>query len=400
MKKKLLFILPSLESGGAEKGLITLLSLLDYSRYEAELFLFRREGFFLNTVPDEVAVTDAGEDYRVFDGSLFKATRRFLFEGKLSLALTRWRYAFALRRKEGLKKRKLLWDLLQRVLPAQEQTYDVAVGYLEGNTTYYCAYCVNAHKKMAVLHSDYEKLAPNPAFDLRAYERMDTVITVSDACKEVLLKAIPALASKTTVIENIVRKDAIERMAKEPYTFDADADETVVLTIARLSAEKGVDLALETCEALLREGIRVKWFMIGDGPDKAVLPARIRERGLENAFVLLGRTHNPYKYLAHCDVYVQPSRYEGKSIALEEAKLLAKPIVATAFSTVRDQLEDGVTGLITDADPVALAACVRRLITDAQLRHRLTEHLAAVSSGNENEVEKFFALLDTSATQP
>ncbi len=113
-----------------------------------------------------------------------------------------------------------------------------------------------------------------------------------------------------------------------------------MLTIARLSAEKGVDLALETCEALLREGIRVKWFMIGDGPDKAVLTARIRERGLENAFVLLGRTHNPYKYLAHCDVYVQPSRYEGKSIALEEAKLLAKPIVATAFSTVRDQLED------------------------------------------------------------
>lgn len=399
MKKKLLFILPSLESGGAEKGLITLLSLLDYSRYDAELFLFRREGFFLETVPDEVTVTDAGKEYRVFDGSLIQATRHFLSEGKLSLALARWRYAFALRRKESFKKRKTLWTLLQRVLPAPVQGYDVAVGYLEGNATYYCAYCVKASKKLAVLHSDYEKLGLNAAFDLRAYERTDTVITVSEACKEVLLKAMPALAPKTTVIENIVCKHAIERMAKEPYAFDADADEAVVLTIARLSSEKGVDLALDACAVLLREGVRLKWFVIGDGPDREMLTTKIRERGMETAFIFIGRTHNPYKYLARCDVYVQPSRYEGKSIALEEAKLLAKPLVATAFSTVRDQIEDGVTGLIADTEPVALAACVRRLITDAPLRRRLSERLVAVSSGNEKEIEKFTALLDTSATK-
>jgi len=118
----------------------------------------------------------------------------------------------------------------------------------------------------------------------------------------------------------------------------------------------------------------------------------IREKGLERSFVLLGAKANPYPYIARCDIYVQPSRYEGKSIAIEEAKALAKPIVATSFSTVASQLTDGFDGLIAGKSARSLAEAVERLLSDRELYRRIQNNLGSYE-GQTAGIEEFYALL-------
>jgi len=138
----------------------------------------------------------------------------------------------------------------------------------------------------------------------------------------------------------------------------------------------------------------LRWHIVGDGPLRNELEGLAKNAGIERDFLFLGRQTNPYKYMAQCDIYVQPSRYEGKSIAVDEAKILAKPIVCAEFSTVRDQIEDGVTGLIAGMDAASLADKIKRLADNPGLREKLNANLREKAAGNENEIEKFYALLN------
>ena len=160
--------------------------------------------------------------------------------------------------------------------------------------------------------------------------------------------------------------------------------------MGRLDRQKGLDIAIEAC-ARLADSVDFRWYVLGDGPQRGELEALIASRGLRDRFFLLGTTLNPYPYLARCDVYAQPSRFEGKSIALEEAKCLARPILTTAFSTVRDQIEDGVTGSIAQIDADDVAEKLRALLLEPALRQKLTDNLRGYP-GNEREMEKWTAL--------
>ena len=164
-----------------------------------------------------------------------------------------------------------------------------------------------------------------------------------------------------------------------------------LITLGRLEPQKGYDIALEAC-ALLRDRFDFRWYVLGEGPQKAELEEKIRALGLQDRFVLLGTRLNPYPYLADCDIYVQPSRFEGKSIALEEAKAFRKPIVTTAFTTVADQITDGVTGSVASIDAASIAEKLAELLSGALLREKYTDNLQSYA-GNAGEIEKFYALL-------
>jgi glycosyltransferase involved in cell wall biosynthesis len=395
LKKSLLFIIPSLAVGGAERSLVTLLSLLDYDEYNVDLMLFRRDGLFLKQVPSQVNIIDAGKDYSIFDGDFKRCISYCIKHTKLNLAISRVSYLLALKKSESKRKCALVWKYLSCSLPQLKTEYDVSIGYLEGNSIYYCIDKTHAKKKIGYIHSDYKKLEKNTEFDRDYFNILDFVVTVSPVCEESIIKEIPSLQGKTVVIENIVSNTAIKRLAISSPVFDCAPDCIKLLTVGRISKEKGIDLALSACEILVREGYHICWYVIGSGEQESNLEKMIKVKGLEKHFVLTGQKENPYQYMGQCDIYVQPSRYEGKSIAIDEIKVFEKPIVATNFTTVRDQIEDGITGLIAEIDAASIMDKIKQLIDSPEMRRTLSNHLKERAAGNECELNKFNDLINS-----
>ena len=392
MKKSLLFVLPSLKSGGAEKSLVTLLRLIDYKKYDVDLLLFRKEGLFLPLIPSEVNVMDAGEDYRMFDGSGGEAISYFIKNGKYPIALCRFLYAKAQRLPQE-KCAKKVWKYLSSVMPLLPKQYDAAIGYLEGTSTYYIADFVLAKKYISFLHTDYERIAFQKSIDEKYYKKMDTLVGVSDKCSKKAEEHFSFLSGKTVTLHNIISPSLINEMAKEECELPNKGNSIAILTVGRISPPKGIDTAVSACACLRDRGYDIKWYHIGIGELQTEIEKQIKDLSVESRFILLGEQSNPYKYMAACDIYVQPSRFEGKSIAIDEAKALAKPIVVTNFDTVFDQIENEVNGIITEKNPDSVADGVERLINDTTLREKLCENLKNEKVGNEEEIEKFYELL-------
>ncbi len=394
MKKNLLFIMPSLHSGGAEKSLVTLLSLLDRGRYNVDLLLFRNEGLFLGQVPDYVNVIEAKEDYRYFDGSLSAAMKHFLLRGAFHKAVKRLLYSAALYGRDEKRKNRLAWRYLSGCLPRLPRVYDASIGFLEGTAIYFCIDKTNAARHIGWLHTDYDRISEQKGMDEPYFRRLDELVGVSAKCCEKAEAAFPFLKGKTVVIENIISREIIESMAEGENVYDKTNGETVILTIGRLSPPKGIDLAVLTCAELKKRGRRIKWYHIGKGELYDEIKALAVNSGVENDFIFLGERGNPYPYIKQCDIYVQPSRFEGKSIAVDEVKCLSKPLVVTNFSTVVDQITDGVNGLIAEMTPESVADKVCALIDDPALAKKLSGNLKRENVGNENEIEKLYRLIE------
>ena len=393
MKKKILFVIPSLRSGGAEKSLITLLSLLDYDNYDVDLLTFRRDGLFYDKIPAQVNVIKGTEDYEIFDGDAKSAIIHFIKKGKLISALDRLRYARAYKIKDIDNREKFMWSMLKKQLPLCDKKYHCVIGYLEGNASFFAADFENADKKICYVHSDVKRLDINKNLSGEAFKKCDTVVTVSQACAESLEEFFPTEKEKIAVIENITSARLLREYAEEEKAFPDKGEKTVLLTVGRFSPPKGIDLAVRACAELKRRGKKVRWYHIGAGELRADIEKLISECGVEEEFILLGERANPYPYIGQCDVYVQPSRYEGKSIAIDEAKCLCRPIVTTNFTTVADQITDGVNGIICMMNEADMADKIELLINNEELRQTLSENLSAEKTGNEDELNKFYEII-------
>ncbi len=394
MKKKILFVIPSLRSGGAEKSLITLLSLMDYDKYDVDLLSFRRDGLFYDKIPPKVNVITGTEDYEVFDGGAKSAVIYFLKKGRLSSVADRIRYIHAYKESDPDLKVRKMWTLLKKQLPKVNEKYDCVIGYLEGNASSYAADYENADKRICYVHSDIKKLGINKKANTEAFEKCDVIVTVSQACADSIADEFPFAQSKTVVIENITSARLLRESAQEEKVFNKSGDENIIITVGRFSHPKGIDLAVKAAKILKEKGYDFKWYHIGNGELKAEIEALILSLGVENEFILLGEKANPYPYIGQCDIYVQPSRYEGKSIALDEAKCLCKPIVTTNFTTVADQIENGVNGLVCEMNENDIAEKIETLFNDEKLRKELEKNLGKEKTGNEEEIEKFYAVLN------
>lgn len=388
MKKKLLFVHPTMQFGGAEKSLQTLLCMIDYDRYDVDLCLLRPEGELLKLLPDQVHVLPMQETARIFYMPLSSSCLRLLQRGKLSMCAQRILFSAAVRGDLPIRMREQRgWKHQKRAYAPLPQEYDAAVAYMEGSPIYFCADLVRAKRKIALIHSDYRRLEMSRDFDSAYFAQFDVLAGVSDACADVLRACFPEHRDKICVLENLISPSVLRERSSEPADFDAGYTGIRVLTMGRLDEPKGIDIAVDVCDAL-KDCCDFRWYVLGDGPQREMLTDKIAGAGLQDRFFLLGAKLNPYPYLAQCDVYVQPSRFEGKSIAIEEAKCFAKPIVTTAFTTVRNQIEDGVTGSIAQIDPADIAEKLRALLTDPALRQKYTDALRGFA-GNTQELEKW-----------
>ncbi|MBC5630267.1 glycosyltransferase [Clostridium sp. NSJ-6] len=395
MKKDILFIIPSLNIGGGEKSLVNLLQQIDYENYNVDLFLINKKGVFLDFLPKEVNILDTPRNLEIFNQSLQKSILKFLINGKLRLAFDRIIFFIGNRKNISVAKREqYTWKYMKSAIGIIDKNYDVAIGYLEKTSNYICADCIKANKKVAWIHTDYNKLKADKVFDEKYFSKFDYVVTVSDQCKDILSIKFVDYKDKIRVIENIVSSRIINKLSKENISLPISRNEKVIVSVGRLSYEKGFDIAVQACKILKSKGLKIKWILVGDGQERNSLEEMIYENGLKDEFLLVGSTPNPYKYLAKADIYVQPSRYEGKSIAIDEAKILYKPIVATNFSTIKDQLTNNINGIITEMNSNALSNGIESLIINDNLYTSIVSNLKNTVVSKEKEIYKLYELIE------
>lgn len=395
MKKDILFIIPSLGAGGGEKSLINLLIQMDFNKYNVDLFLLNHNGLFMEFIPKEVNILGMTEDIEIFNKSLKNSISEYLAKGKCNLAFNRLMFCLKNRfnKNNGIAE-QYSWRNLRAAIGMIDKKYDVAIGYLEKTSNYICVDCVQAKKKMGWIHNDYRKLNLDKNLDESYFEKLNYLITVSEECEKVLKEEFPNIKNKVKLIFNIVSKKTIERLATEKIEENIMNDDKVnILSIGRLHGQKGFDIAIDACKILIDSGYNACWYVIGEGKERKKLEELIEKNNLKNNFKLLGLKSNPYKYLKACDIYVQPSRYEGKSVAIDEAKILCKPIVVTNFSTVYDQIEDSRTGIITEMNDISLSKGIESLIDNKELKKYINSNLRRLNLENKDQINKLYEII-------
>lgn len=385
----------SMGSGGGERSLLTLLQLMDYDKYDVDLMLFNPSGLFMDMIPKCVNIKPFGKEYDRFTLPFKESLKSYMLKGSFKGAYNRFKYSKTVNGKGGstLYRDQLAWKYMRCAFENTLPEYDVAIGYLEGKPNFFVADCVKAKIKIGYVHNDYNKLKMDRELDGKFFEKMNIIVSVSEKCCDVLKEVFSEYADKVRMIENITSPVVLKSMSEGDVTEYKNKPGKTLLTIGRLSQQKGYDIAVDAAEILAKNGVDFKWFAIGKGELQAQIEQKIREKNLEDKFILLGERANPYPYIAGCDIYVQPSYFEGKSIAIDEAKCFAKPIVATKFTTVLDQLADGETAVLAEVDAASVAEKIMQLISDKELCESLSENLKKEKLGNEEEIENFYEML-------
>ena len=393
MKKKLLFVIPNLGVGGAEKSLVNLLNELDYDKYEVDLFLMSKTGIFLEQVPKEVNVLPESLYFKKFSIRFYKSLWWFLTHFKFSLVFYKILFTLSNRlTKNVVLSEQKNWRYLKHFFPVLSKEYDVSIGYLEKNANYIAVDSVKAKKKIGFIHTDYKEMGMYKRYDLPFFEKMNYVISVSENCVFCLEKEFPEFPNKFKMVHNINSPKVIGHLSK--ISIEENIKLPYILSIGRLIKLKSFDLAIKACKILINRGLTINWYVIGTGELKEELEEQIKEHELEQYFFLLGIRKNPYPYVKNAMIYCQTSVFEGKSIAIDEAKILNKPIVITNFPTAKDQIQHLENGYICEINLEAIADAVELLIKDEKLREKFTENLSKEDFGIEKELEKFYKLIE------
>lgn len=328
-KKKLLFIQHCLRGGGAERVLMKILDNLDFNRYEVDLLLLYNEGVYLSKVHPRINIRSVYPHYRGHS-SLFSHLLPF----------------------------RLFFELKYK-----KKKYDYEIAFLEGLTTKILWNSLNrSSKKIAWIHSDLLRQKGRlSSKELKAYQKTDKIICVSEDVKRALVQMAPELESKSQVIYNPIDTEEI-RSSVSPS--DVKHPNPTIIAVGSLYKVKGYDILIEAHRKLLEKGIMHQVHIYGEGPMQEELENRIIEAGVSETFLLKGFAPNPYTAIAHADLFVSSSRVEGFSLVIAEALILGKPVVSTRTSGPVELLENGKYGMLVEPEnPDALADAIGDLLT-------------------------------------
>ncbi|MBQ3490035.1 MAG: glycosyltransferase [Clostridia bacterium] len=385
MKKKVLVIGITMAAAGSEKAFLSFAShAIDYEKYEVDLLLAKKQGDFLDKIPKEIRVLEMGEMGEIFLLDRKNAYRmigkHFLVKNPFRIFLLFpyiWKRLISKNTDQKTFAAHRIWLEMMKIMPMVEQEYDIALAYWGDRTMFYMIDKVKAKEKIAWLHFDYGKPPREDALYEKYFSACDRVITVSSEIENSLKKALPAVASKIMTVENIIDRDEILRSAEDQADFEDDFSGIRILSIGRICEQKGYDLAVPAIAKLYREGHSIRWYIIGKGSEEEefALREQIRIYHAEDAVRILGIRKNPYPYIKNADIYMQPSRHEGKPIAVEEAKILCKPILVTDYTSAAEQLAEGALGKIKEISEEGIYQGLKEMLDGEEVRKIFSSRL-------------------------
>ena len=392
--KRILIIHSNMELGGAESSLLGLLDTIDYSEYSVDLFLLNHSGEFLPLINSHVNLLPEIPSYKALMQSIYTN----LGEGNIRIALSRCYARVRSALSHGAlhlahNYKQYFHKLCVPYLPNIPGEYDLTISFNDPH--YIIGKKVNAKVKLAWFHTDASHLQFCDDIEKEMWGMSDYVINVSEDCKNAFDKKHSYLdVQKSLIIENILSKRLISVRSGESQT-DMPSDGAIrLLSVGRFCDAKNFDNVPDICRRLAEDGLNVKWYLIGYGGDEPLIRRKIAEAGMQDRVIILGKKGNPYPYMRACDLYVQPSRYEGKAVTVREAQLLGKPVVITDYATSDSQLEDGVDGVIVPMDNAGCAAGIAVLLRDPVRMRALSENCAKRDYTNSAEIEKIYALME------
>ena len=395
--KKIIIVSQAMEIGGAEKALLGLLENIDKKKYQVDLFLMRHSGELLKYIPNNVRLLPEIEEYAKLGIPIKDSMKRSIpiFCGRVYGRLRTAVYC----RLHKKQKAEGIEDLYSHkytigAMPEISITeYDLAISFLAPH--YAVEKKVRAKKKIGWIHTDYETLEIDHRSELQMWSRLDNIVSISEQVTASFLKSFPSLENKIVLIQNIIPVKYMESLVEDVDVEQEMPDDGSIklLSVGRFCTAKNFDNVPEICKLLIQKGNRITWYLVGYGPDEDLIKRKITEFGMEQHVIILGKKQNPYPYFKRCDLYVQPSRFEGKCVSVIEAQMLHKPVVITDYATSGSQLEKGVDGVIVPMDNVECANGINDMIHDVALQKRIVDNTFKKDYANRSEVDILYNLV-------
>ena len=397
--KKVLFVINTLGGAGAEKALLELLKRFPKEQYEVSLYVLLDQGELVSQIPEHVKILNreysdvsvlSKEGKKVLNKKIWKRLwiRGAVFRNLPFLI----RNVIVMLKKNKVRPDKLLWRVMSDSGQVIKEHYDMAIAYLEGGATYYVHDHINADRKYAFFLFFYGFAGYTRKLDKNCYLDFDRIFTVSDEVKKSFVEAYPECKDNTYVFHNLIDQKEIRRKAELPGGFEDSYDGKRVLTVGRLTAQKAYEISIDAMKILKDHGVKARWYVLGEGELREKLQSQIKRLGLEKDFLLLGAKTNPYPYYKQCDLYVHATRFEGKSIAIQEAQTLGCTILVSDCSGNREQVIQGEDGMMCGLTPEEVSKNIEELLKNPQKCRELGKKASVKLSSEDKDVLKLFQI--------
>jgi glycosyltransferase involved in cell wall biosynthesis len=385
---KVLFFIIDMKLGGTEKSLLNLLRELP-NTYKVDVLLLKKQGILLKELPKHINIIEIEHNEEInnfIQKSPLNSLKQFLLRGNiLKFIYGLFNYInYKITGNYGVN-----YKTINSYMPVLNIEYDIAVAYAGPHDfiSYYVVNKVKASRRIQWIHFDVSKVISLTAFGDKYYQYFDKIFCVSENAKLIFDKKFPKCRNKTSVFKNIVSKSILEKSALVGETFTDDYDGLKILTLGRLSEEKGQQLIPSVVHRLKKEKFKFKWYLIGDGNLKDDILSQIEELDLKDNLIVLGSKINPYRFVKDCDIYVQTSFHEGYCLTVHEAKILEKPVVMTNVASANNLIVHGEDGLIVEISEDGLYKGVKSLLEDWKLLKLLEKNLLCQET--VSEIERF-----------
>lgn len=390
-KKKIIFFIGSMIAGGVEKSLVELLNVLDYEKYIVTVCLKDNSGDMRELINPKAII-------KLWDDNCTMSTQKVLISQFCRFQL--WQGLIGIFNRILARKYRNFYELgiwysVKCMAPIDNEIYDYAIAYHDGDNHVVAntIYRIRAKRKILWVHSRVIREENLLNFYDREYAKFNYVICVSETVRQFFEGKYPKAAKRTLVIHNCINSQMIRKLADG--AVDDILEKESILTVGRLSKEKGQDMIPKTARLLLDMGYKLVWYVVGEGDLRKTIETEIVKYNVKNNVILLGAKLNPYPYMKLCDIYVQPSLSEGCCVAVEEAKILHKPMVVTGDPSFNEQITNGVTGMIaTGKSPEALCVCIAKLLESNELREKIVKNLQNKEYNNHEEMQVLYDIFD------
>ncbi len=398
MKKPRIFInLHYLELGGAERALLGLLNAIDTNKVDVDLFLNQHTGAFMPLIPDKINLLPEISAYSAIE----RPMRSILYEGHLGILIGRLigkyrhkKYLKSIGKTRDGSATQYAFDGVLPFLPSLKHFghYEMAISFLD--PPHIVQDKVDAEIKMEWIHADWSTIDVNEKLVASRWGRNDYIVSISEHVGERFLKRFPQFRDKIIEIHNILSPSFVKNQAAQSVDLgDFNPDGITLCSVGRIAYAKNFDNLPHIAKKLKEKGLTFHWYVIGPG-DLGEISKTIQEDDVDDCVHFIGAKSNPYPWIQACDIYVQPSRYEGHSVTVREAQILGKPVIITNYPTAKSQILDGVDGIICGMDNQSIAEAIYSLANDRNRQQSLTDYVSSHDYGNEHEVNKIYKLLN------
>ena len=393
-KTKLLICFIHAHIGGAMTSLINFLNALDTDRYDVDV-MFYENNMGRCGIKEEINIIPQGKVHE-------KRSIGNILKKALSPSYVIAKAQDIYYKKVKHNKRKAVQIMSKqgcRYSRSLDTEYDIAVAYEFTWCLNYVMRRVKAKKKISWHHVEFEKSGMDFRIDKKALDKADALVFVSEECKESYKERHPEHKDKVHFIPNLLSSDYVRNKLTYEAELPFEEPDRYIkfISVARISFEhKGFDRGIKAFSRLKKDGLleNVRWTIIGDGRDMPRLREMIEKEALTGYIFPIGKRENPIPYMAKSDVFLLPSRHEGKPMAVTEAFIMGLVPVVTEYTSAKEQIRHNVDGLVFDNNTEALYQGLKALLENPEILDTLRENVKSTDYGNEKEISAFDTLVD------